>query len=229
MPLPPNMPARMKKLPRWRIMGLDAPVPWFVQWLKAGPNGELEPCPTGEGEPDFRVTNGNKWLQAIKHDRCWVCGEALGTYKAFVIGPMCAVNRVTSEPPCHRECACWSAMACPFLSRPKMRRNEKGLPEQAIGAAGFALTRNPGATCVWVTRRYKVFKAQAGESGYLIRLDEPTEVLWFAQGGWATRAQVEESISSGYPLLLEMAQQDGPEAIEVLEQMRDDAMRHLPA
>lgn len=229
MPLPPDLPVRMQKLPRWRIMGMDAPVPWFVQWMKTGADGKPEPCEPGAGEPDFRVMDSRKWVRAIRHGRCWVCGEELGIYKAFVIGPMCAVNRVTSEPPCHRSCAIWSAKACPFLSRPRMRRNEKGLPEEHEKPAGFMLERNPGATCIWITRSFRVFNAEMGGQGQLIRLDDPAEVLWFAEGKTASRTQVMESITSGYPSLLELAQQDGPAAIVALEQMRDSTMKYLPA
>src|SRR5438477_249547 len=78
----------------------------------------------GEGEPDFRCADKRKFHRALKEKRCWVCGDKLGVHLAFVIGPMCAVNKVTSEPPCHLECAEYSVRICPFLSRPRMRRNE---------------------------------------------------------------------------------------------------------
>lgn len=220
----PPLPPRMAKLPRFRIMGMDCPVPWFVQWIK-----DDEPCEPGDGEPDFRVMDGRKWLKAVKNGNCWVCGEPVGAFKAFVIGPMCAVNRVTSEPPCHRDCACWSAQACPFLTRPKMRRHEKDLPEQAEEAAGFGIKRNPGVACVWITKSFRVFRASEGGQGYLIRLDDPTDVLWFAEGKPATREQCLESITSGYPLLLDLAKDQGPEAIAELERSRDRAMVYLPA
>ena len=38
----------------------------------------------------------------------------MGVHKAFVIGPMCAVNRVIApEPPSHRDCGTFSARVLP--------------------------------------------------------------------------------------------------------------------
>src|SRR5262245_2742625 len=96
----PPVPERMRKLPLHR----GYPVPWFVEWI--------------EGVPDFRIMDGRKLVRAVKEKRCWVCGELMGSYLAFTIGPMCAVNRISAEPPSHRECASFSARGCPFLTRP---------------------------------------------------------------------------------------------------------------
>jgi hypothetical protein len=219
----PPIPPHMFKLPRFRIMGMDAPVPWFVAWFKDG-----ERCRPGEGEPDFRVVDTEKFRRAVKEKLCWVCGEKLGQYMAFVIGPMCVVNRVTSEPPNHHDCALFSAQACPFLTRPNMRRNKKELPEQIVDPAGHFIERNPGAICVYITKSYKPFRAHAGGDGVLIKLGEPTGVNWFAEGRTATRAQVTASIESGYPALFKMAQQDGPDAIAELERERMAAEALLP-
>ena len=144
-------------------------VPWFVQWFKDGKGSAY-----GEGEPDFRCADERKFHRALKEKRCWVCGDKLGVHLAFVIGPMCAVNKVTSEPPCHLECAEYSVRICPFLSRPRMRRNEHDLPEQRIEAPGVHLKRNPGTICIWVTRSYQTFRPEIGQDGLLINLG-PTD------------------------------------------------------
>ena len=154
-----TMPDRIRRLP---ISPTGYPVPWFVAWFdKDGKPGE-----DGQGTPDFRVVHPKKIVTAVGRKLCWVCGTPLGIFKCFVIGPMCAVNRVISEPPSHRECAVWSARAsCPFLSKPNMVRNDKGMYD-ADGkfifqeAAGLALKRNPGAVCVWVTKSFRPFNAQ---------------------------------------------------------------------
>ena len=140
-----SMPDRIRRL---RVSPEGWPVPWFVEWFKDG-----KPCEDGDGVPDFRVVNPRKIVTAIKQHKCWVCGDGpLGIYKCFVIGPMCAVNRVISEPPSHRECAIYAARICPFLSKPNMVRNEKGMfdpngkPHAGLQEApGFHLARNPGA------------------------------------------------------------------------------------
>src|SRR4051812_23024705 len=92
-----------------RVDGRGFPVPWFLAW-------------NGRGEPDFRYVHPERAMQAIKRQCCWICGQQLGRMKAFVIGPMCAVNRVSSEPPSHPLCADFAARVCPFLSRPLAKR-----------------------------------------------------------------------------------------------------------
>jgi hypothetical protein len=218
----PTFPPRIAKLPRWRHMGQDFPVPAFVAWLKDG-----VPCPVGEGEPEFRVADPLVWMKCVRHGLCWVCGERLGVYKAFPIGPMCAVNRITREPPSHLECAQFSVRTCPFLTRPRMRRNAKNLPPEASDPGGEMIERNPGVTCIWVTGSFKVFND--GRGNPLIEIGDPVSVGWFAEGRKATRAEIMASINSGYPILREMAQLDGAQAIVELERARDIAIALVPA
>jgi hypothetical protein len=216
------MPDRIRRLP---ISPKGYPVPWFVVWFKDG-----KPCEDGDGEPDFRVTDPRKIAQATNNKRCWVCGGGpLGIYKCFVIGPMCAINRVISEPPEHRECAIFSARFCPFLSQPRMRRNEKDMYPERVDAAGFALKRNPGVACVWITKSFRPFKPHMGEQGVLFSLGQPVEVLWFAEGRKATRAEVLASIDSGFPSLQDIARLEGRDAVEALEAQRTVAMALVPA
>lgn len=119
------LPARIARLPLHR----GYPVPWFVDSLP-------------DGTPEFRAADLRKFGRAIKEHRCWVCGDYTGSLLAFVIGPMCAINRTSAEPPCHYDCAVWSVKNCPFLSRPRMVRRENDMPADAVaGEAG--LKRNP--------------------------------------------------------------------------------------
>jgi hypothetical protein len=185
-----SMPDRIRRLP---VSSTGFTVPWFVTWFKDG-----EPCKSGDGLPDFRVADTRKMSKAIKQHLCWVCGDPVGVYKCFVIGPMCAINRIISEPPSHRECAIYSAMACPFLSKPNMVRNEKNMWEGGVEAAGFGLKRNPGAVCVWITKTYQIFHPHAGSPGILFSLGRPVEVLWFAEGRRAThRVWLSDAAGSG--------------------------------
>jgi hypothetical protein len=194
----PPLPARMRHLP---LDSRGFPVPWFVAFFN--------------GEPDFRAFDGDKMAKAVNRRRCWVCGEPLGTFLAFTIGPMCAVNRVSSEPPSHRECAEYSVRACPFLSRPRMRRNEKDLPAQR-SVAGFAISRNPGVALIWITKSYEVFRPHMGGKGVLFNLGDPVETQWFAEGRPATCAEILASIESGLPALLKVANLQGPDAVAEL-------------
>jgi hypothetical protein len=182
-------------------------IPWFVQWFSAPGVG----APYGMGTHDFRVADHTKFARALKEKRCWICGDKLGVHMAFVIGPMCAVNEVTSEPPCHFECAEYAVQVCPFLSKPRMRRNERALPEVAP-VAGVHIARNPGAACIWVTKSYKTFRPHQGADGVLMHLGPAERVLWFCEGRAATRAEIEAAISSGLPALAEVAELQGGDA-----------------
>ena len=205
---PVPIPQKMKHLPidpKWNL-----PIPWFVAWI--------------DGKPHFPVVDGAKWMRAVTHDLCWICGKSLTNNPVFVIGPMCGVNRVSAEPPCHLCCAVYAAQACPFLSTPGMKRMDvSGLG--AVEAAGFGLKRNPGCCGVSITTSYEIFNAH---NGPLIRIGEPIHVNWFAEGRSATREEIQASITSGLPSLMEMAEQDGPEAVAELKQLTLALNKWLP-
>ena len=205
----PPLPVRMQRL---AINDRGFPVPWFVEWI--------------DGKPDFRVMDGRKLIRAIKEHLCWICGLPTGSYLAFTIGPMCAINRVSAEPPSHRECAEFAAQACPFLTTPKEKRQEHRLPEDGTFSA-TGLTRNPGVALVWITKSYKVIRGMDAE--VLFRIGDPTETLWFCEGRPATRAEVQHSVDTGCPMLMNIAIKDGPEAVAQLQRQQQAAERYYPA
>lgn len=204
------LPARMRHLP---INERGYPVPWFVAWI--------------DGVPDFRVVDTPKLAVAIKQRKCWLCGGTLGKYMCFVIGPMCAVNRVSSEPPSHRDCAEYAVKACPFLTQPRMRRNSEDMPEGHVEPGGIMIARNPGVTLIWTTLDYKVVKDGGG--GFVIQIGEPQRVEFFARGRSASRDEIMASIDSGMPILREVAKQDGPEGEKELAFQYQRAMKLVPA
>jgi len=228
--LHPNLPAvpvRMQKLP---VDDRGFPVPWFVQWFH--PDGspcEALPNPKVD-RPDFRVVDSRKRVIAIKEKLCWVCGEPLGRNMAFVIGPMCAINRISSEPPSHWACATFSAMGCPFLTKPKVARRENDLSGLVRQPDGIGLTRNPGVALVWISRSYRVVPAtrEGKDGGYLIQVGDPEEVFWYCEGRPATRAEVLASIEGGLPLLMEVAAAEGPEAVRDCQKSLADVAPLLP-
>jgi len=221
-----ELPARIKRLP---VSPKGYPVPWFVAYLLRDGDGGFDEVPRQvEGaEPDFRVVGSGKIQKAHRERRCWVCGDYMGAHLAFTIGPMCAVNRISSEPPAHRECAIFSATACPFLTKPRMKRNEAGLEDLGeTQDVGIAIKRNPGVALVWITRGYKVVRSGPG---VLFRVGDPDEVLWFAEGRTATRAEIMHSIDTGLPILRKQAERDGPRALPELEGMLQRALELVPA
>jgi hypothetical protein len=210
------MPGRIARRP---LDPRGFPVPWFVIWLDA----QDQPCPAGTGRPEFRVMDHNKLVLAVRDHRCWICGEKTGANVAFVIGPMCALNRISSEPPSHVDCAEYAAIACPFLALPKMRRREVGLPDDVVASkaeddaklpeimqvpgisgatvGGFAVTRNPGVALVWVVKATSWRRARDGRGGLLFDVGDPLRVSWWCEGRPATRAEVLHSIDTGLPFL----------------------------
>jgi hypothetical protein len=194
---------------------LDArgyPIPWFVYIDQ-------------DGKEDFRIIGPGKIAAAVKKDLCWICGRPLGRIKAFVIGPMCAINRVSAEPPSHLDCARFAATACPFLTRPLAKRREEGLPEEKF-VAGMMIARNPGVTLVWSCLRYKLVFPDGG--GVLFDVGNATRADWYANGRKATRAEVLASIESGFPILREAAEKDGFFALKELADRRERAFQLLP-
>lgn len=205
-----NMPEFIRKLPVDPIRHF--PVPWFVTWV--------------DGRPEFRVADGEKLHLAITQRRCWVCGQHLDKFATFVLGPMCTINRVSAEPPCHYECAEYSCLACPFVTERQLERREGGEPEGVTQGAGYMIRRNPGCTALWTTTNWKIEKATGG---VLFRVGNPSQVKWFSKGRKATRAEVDRSIETGLPILLDLAKQESQEAVAALYRMKADAEQWLPA
>jgi hypothetical protein len=205
---PEPLPIRMQSL---AVDERGYVVPWFVKWI--------------DGKPEFRMMDRSKFFRAIKEKLCWVCGQRLGVYLCFVAGPMCGINRTSSEPPSHVECAYWSARNCPFLSNPDAVRREDEVTIQAReNVAGIGLMRNPGVTMLWTTRNYETIKV---DNGYLITMGEPDKVKWLRCGKPATREHVLESIESGLPNLEALArQQEG--GMEALARYRQRFEKWVP-
>ena len=207
-------PGRIARLPKNKV---GYPVPWFVAVI--------------DGQPDFRVIRPGGIGTALRGKLCWTCGIPFQRQedRAFVIGPMCAVNRVSSEPASHLDCALFAATHCPFLIKPQMVRRERHIPEGATCPAGESIRRNPGVALVWVTgyKSWSTFSDRNG--GTLFDVGEPKRVLWFARSREALRAEVMESIDSGLPILREMAEDEGPDAVAELERMHARALALVPS
>ncbi len=185
----PQRPDRIAALP---LSKQGYPIPWFVATLE-------------DGTRDFRIISHERLAEAVKLGRCWVCGQNLGGYKAFTIGPMCAVNRISAEPPSHRSCAQYAAVACPFLSRPEMVRRETGLEELGTVKPPGMIERNPAVALVWVCRDYagKMTRGRA-----LFEIGDPIALEFYHRGQPASFAQVCDSIRTGLPALLQATEHD---------------------
>lgn len=198
----PELTERIAKLP---IDERGYPVPAFVQWFLH--SDKIPACPSipGVGTPDFRVIDPVHLKACVFGDICWVCGEKLGVHRAYVVGPMCTVNRNSAEPPSHVDCAEWSVKACPFLSKPQMKRREDEMTEKTKPAAGLMLTHNPGVTAIWqVSEKIKPWRD--GKGGMLFDIGNPEKVTWWKEGRTATVDEVAEAINKGIERLLELCE-----------------------
>ena len=178
-----------------------------------------------DGEVDLRVMDPAKWRLCVNNNRCFLCGQPLGKFMCWPIGPMCVVNRVSAEPPSHRECALYALAACPFLTRPHAHRREAGMPEDLPPPPGVMLAHNPGVAALWTSRSYTLINAHNGK---LISLGDPYTVEWWTEGRHATGQEVADAMERGLPRLVTMAEQDGPEAMDELNQAIARAQPLLP-
>ena len=208
-----SLPREMADLPKDKH---GRPIPWFVDTL-------------ADGSRDFRIVNAKAPFVATRDDLCWICGNERPQHAAFVIGPMCTINRNSAEPPSHLACATYAARMCPFLSRPNMVRRSTGLPEEMIAPAGLSLARNPGVAAVWQSRNWQPYVAQAGGRGLLFDIGDPTSVSWWAEGRSATGDEVRASIDSGLPSLEALLEPDDKRGRVQLRHMRRKVEGMLPA
>jgi len=95
------MPERMRRLP---ITARGYPALFFAAVV--------------DGKPDIRRVSAAKFHRCIKERLCWLCGEALDEVVTFVLTKEAAQDRIWTEPPCHRECAEYALVACPFIADP---------------------------------------------------------------------------------------------------------------
>jgi hypothetical protein len=188
------------------------PVPFFVQWI--------------DGKPEFPLFDPVKWKRCVDRKLCWICGHPLGRNLAFAVGPMCTINRVSSEPPQHRECAEYALRVCPFLINPAMRR----LPTEKYGPVtppgGVMDERNPGVMAMWVTPSYSILRTLTGP---IIAMGDPSSVDWFTRGRIATAGEAAEAFKVGASKLLKAADAEAGEAgIVELTRLLVPARKLLP-
>lgn len=168
-----EMPARIASLP---TNELGIPIPWFVR--PAFPF-------------DFRVLRDSALHEAWRREICWICGQPLGVYKVYVVGPLSAIQRVSSEAACHRDCADYAMMVCPFIANPKMVRGGRDYPVDIVQMADYEL-QNPGIYLQWVSRE----PYRSLEFSYL-KLPQWNELIWWKQRRRASREEVCDALFAG--------------------------------
>lgn len=205
----PERPARIAALP---LDERGYPVPYFVEWI--------------DGKPDFRVASEAKLVQCIRGKRCWICGGGLGKFQTFAIGPMCAVNRVSSEPPAHLDCAHYAVRACPFLLLPSAKRRDARMPTETY-VHESANMRNPGVILLWTsTASYHPFR---NARNILFEIPAPSAIEFWSEGRLSTPAEIWESFESGVEILRAGTAPQGAQALAALAREVRAAIDLLPA
>lgn len=186
----PPLPATMKSL---SIDERGYPVPWFVKWY--------------DGKPDFRVVDSEKFVEAVRKDRCFVCGHPLGKYRTFVGGPMAMIQMVSAEPPAHHACAEFAIKACPFLLLPKSKRRVSNMPSDAHSNVGESndvfVEENPGISGMWTCRSYYV-----SDSGRTFHFRDCTRLQFFTEGREATTDEINAALIAARDRITQIQQQE---------------------
>lgn len=201
-----DMPDRMQGRP---IDHRGFPVPWFVTRT------------TPEGLHDFQRVDASRKDEALRLRKCWVSGEPLGRLSAFVLGPMCIVNRIASDPPVIAEIGEWSARICPFLSRPLAHRPSERPSDDVT--PGVPVDSNPGLCAVWVTKSFVV------QRDGLIRVGDPERVSWWREGREVTGSPEAQLVfERRVATLASLAAAEGEEALTAFLTQLDRARPFMP-
>ncbi|MGZ5963123.1 MAG: hypothetical protein ACXWKY_06055 [Caulobacteraceae bacterium] len=189
------------------------PIPWFVAVVG--------------GEPEFRLSDPRKIVEGWRRELCWVCGGRLPVFRAWVMGPASVIEGASPEPPCHLDCGRFSAMACPFLSNPEARRNQRQLPRN-FSSGSEMITANSAATALWVTKGRGADPIETRQ-GLLFKLREPDRIEWYARGGRAPGREVRSAFAAIAPRLRASAEREGQTAIRDFERRLLLAESRAPA
>lgn len=204
----PPLPQRMRALP---LSDKGYPVPYFVAHV--------------DGAYNFLVADARKQVICLQQNRCWICGQTLGVFKVFVVGPMAALNRISSEPPSHLECAEYAVAACPFLLYPKAKRRELEGSVQSVAPPGVLMEHNPGVMLLWTTKKHEPLfgSRQPG----LIQLGDPTTATWYSAGHKASRQQAEAALAFAKGELAKHCDDD-PRQLAMLDERVERLRKLLP-
>jgi hypothetical protein len=185
-----QIPERLTRRPRYNGMI----VPYFVSWFKDGHQCNEN---TEGAKPSFPVTDYSRLVVCRKQNRCWICGQPMGAYKAFVFGPASAIARSSYEPPSHRDCARYAMQVCPYLINPKHTHiTEKGyVPKPGEVVLPDVQPGNPGLGVIWITRGYGIEHRDPSRAVCIFTPEEPVYVELWKEGRKATYKEAAEAIN----------------------------------
>lgn len=168
----PVMPARIARLPKFQ----GIPVPFYV--------------PDIEGRPDFGAVRPRAIAECHLEKLCWICGDKTGAFKAFVTSASNGITRMVQEPPCHADCAEYTARV--------------------------AMAASDDVALVWVTRSYEPVPV---EEGLFFRMGFPEQRQFWFRGRPAAAHEIASSLKRNIGALRDQALQQGPEAIAAVKRL----------
>jgi hypothetical protein len=128
-----------------------------------------------DGSARISVNDSAKRSRALAHRLCWTCGQPLGRFVSFVLGPVQTLSRITTELPSHRECILLCAARLPISGQSATRAFGRAVLELLCGYRS-PLPDNPGLHALWVTRTYQ--PEPTPRDARIIRIGEPESVTW---------------------------------------------------
>ena len=135
-----------------------------------------------DGKPDFRVTDLQRWLRAVRLKHCALCDQPLGRHLAFVGGPLSHESRYFTDLPMHRACAEYALSVCPYLAAPTAFKYASKLPQHEGFETRMEAAVSPERPAIFflgISRGYQVVKS---EEGLFVRASPWTEVQWWRHG-----------------------------------------------
>jgi hypothetical protein len=157
-----------------------------------------DPAPADGARVDFRVLNLRRHLDCAQRRLCAICGRRLGAELHFIGGPMCVLNRVFGDGPCHGECADYARRVCPYLTIPtKNYRDVDGVIASAdddvfVNALDVnVILTKPQRVVDYRCRDYHLRDARDAKAVFMV--PPRGEAWWFDTGGrYLARTRVTE-------------------------------------
>lgn len=130
--------------------------------------------------------------EAVNKRLCWLCGEKMGAYAAFLLDARQSITRLAEAPPSHRECALFVA-----------QDQSSDYPKPATGPL-----------IVWITRAY--LPRPDGRGGTNCLITEPENLFWFFEGRPAPKSMAIEDLEREFAPLRDNAEKEGRRAVAAL-------------
>lgn len=147
-------------------------IPDFLSHLPVDERGYPIPyfAPVVNGKPDFRLLDKEKFDICTQYNKCAVCGrKLLKKLYYFIAGPQGAKNKISTDPPMHKECSGFSLAACPHLHFEKAERRQINLPNGTVVDNPTQVLEKPSTMFLICADSFKVINNKALPGSKLIK------------------------------------------------------------